>query len=543
MEERPVEDVAASRQDFPVVIASMPDNARERRLAFGLIALLYAILATLAPFAHLQLGRLDAFVPTVQTVMSVVDLITAALLFAQYSVLPRPALLALASGYVFTALFAFLQTLAFPGAYSATGLIGDGTNSPAWLFVLWHTSFSLSVIAYALVKDVDEAARAPRKSTAVTIAFALVYVIATAAALTWVVTAGVGYLPTTYQGINQQTSFAQNLNVFLWSLSIVALVLLFFRRSTVLDTWLLAILIAWWPNFIVAIFLTSVRFSLGWYVARCFALVASSTLLIVLLAETTVLYARLASSFQLLRRERNNRLMSIEAATGAMAHEIRQPLTAVASSGAAGLNWLRRQPPELDRVTECLTRVVDASHRANETIESIRLLFARVTPGQRTMQQINDIVLETLSLVQHDLLIDGISVTADYRDDLPQIHVDRMQMQLVILNLIKNAIEAMHSSPRGKRHLRVVTGLNGNSEISISIRDTGPGIGVEDSTSIFDPFFSTKKAGTGLGLSISRRIVESHGGKLRLTETDVSGSAFEVAIPIGSSSDSRSFHS
>jgi len=187
--------------------------------------------------------------------------------------------------------------------------------------------------------------------------------------------------------------------------------------------------------------------------------------------------------------------------------------------------------------------VVDASHRANETIESIRLLFARVTPGQRTMQQINDIVLETLSLVQHDLLIDGISVTADYRDDLPQIHVDRMQMQLVILNLIKNAIEAMHSSPRGKRHLRVVTGLNGNSEISISIRDTGPGIGVEDSTSIFDPFFSTKKAGTGLGLSISRRIVESHGGKLRLTETDVSGSAFEVAIPIGSSSDSRSFHS
>jgi signal transduction histidine kinase len=540
MDERPIGDSAASRQDFPIVIASMPASAQERRLSYGLITLLCAILAIVAPFANVQLGRIDAFVPTVQTVMCVVDLITAALLFAMYSVLPKPALLALASGYVFTALFAFIQTLAFPGAYSAKGLIGDGTNSPAWLFVLWHTSFSLSVIVYALLKDVDEPARVSRTSAAVTIAFALACIVAVTAALTWVVTAGVGYLPTTYQGITQQTSFARNLNVFLWSLSVVAFVLLLVRRRTVLDTWLIVILIAWWPNFLVAIFLTSVRFSLGWYAARCFALVASSTLLIVLLAETTVLYARLANAFLLLRRERNNRFMSIEAATGAMAHEIRQPLSVMASSGEAGLKWISRKPPQLNEVTECLTWVVDASHRANEIIESIRRLFARVTPGQRTMQQINDIVLETLTLVQHDLQVDGISVTTEYRDDLPQIHADRMQIQQVILNLIKNAIEATRSSPDGKRHLRVVTGLNGNSDISVSIRDTGPGIGAKDRDSIFDPFFTTKATGTGLGLSICRTIIENHGGKLRLTETDFRGSIFEVAFPVGSTSDSGS---
>jgi Membrane-associated sensor, integral membrane domain len=139
MEERSIGDSAASRQDFPIVIASMTASVQERRLAFGLITLLCAILAIVAPFANVRLGRIDAFLPTVQTIMSVVDLITAALLFAQYTVLPKTALLALASGYVFTALFAFTQTLAFPGAYSASGLIGDGTNSPAWLFVLWHT--------------------------------------------------------------------------------------------------------------------------------------------------------------------------------------------------------------------------------------------------------------------------------------------------------------------------------------------------------------------------------------------------------------------
>jgi signal transduction histidine kinase len=472
--------------------------------------------------------------------MCVVDLITATLLFAQYSVLPKLALLALASGYVFTALFAFIQTLAFPGAYSANGLIGDGTNSPAWLFVLWHTSFSLSVIVYALSKDIDEPARVSRTSAAVTIAFALACIVAVTATLTWVVTAGVGYLPTTYQGITQQTSVARNLNFFLWSLSVVAFVSLLVRTRTVLDTWLIVILIAWWPNFLVAIFLTSVRFSLGWYAARCFALVASSTLLIVLLAETTVLYSRLANTILLLRRERNNRLMSVEAATTAMAHEIKQSLTVMASSGEAGLLWISRKPPQLKEVTECLTGIVGASHRANEIIESTRRLFARVRPGKRTMQQINDIVLETLTLVQHDLQVDGISVTAEYQNDLPQIHADRMQMQLVILNLIKNAIEAMRSSPNGKRHLRVVTGLNGNSDISVSIRDTGPGIGANDRDSIFDPFFTTKATGTGLGLSICRNIIENHGGKLRLIETDFRGSIFEVAFPVGSTSDSGS---
>jgi len=119
----------------------------------------------------------------------------------------------------------------------------------------------------------------------------------------------------------------------LWLLSLVAFVLLLFRRRTVLDTWLIVILLASWPNFLVAIFFTAVRFSVGWYATRFFSLVASSTLLIVLLAETTVLYARLANSIVLLRRERANRLMSLDAATGAIAHEIAQPLAATVAGG------------------------------------------------------------------------------------------------------------------------------------------------------------------------------------------------------------------
>jgi signal transduction histidine kinase len=114
----------------------------------------------------------------------------------------------------------------------------------------------------------------------------------------------------------------------------------------------------------VAAFYTVVRFSAGWYLARVVALMASSTLLIVLLVESAALYGRLANAFVLLRRERAERLGSVQAATAAMAHELRQPLTAIATRGTAGLNWLKRTPPELNKVSECLTLVVEAGRRA-----------------------------------------------------------------------------------------------------------------------------------------------------------------------------------
>jgi len=130
MQTKAVEDLTTgSRQYVPLVIAAVPISERERRIALGVIIVLSSVVVLAAPFANTPLAQLDAFVPVLQTVMCVVDLITAALLFAQYSIYPKRALLAVASGYIFSGLFAFIQTLAFPGAYSATGVIGDGLNS------------------------------------------------------------------------------------------------------------------------------------------------------------------------------------------------------------------------------------------------------------------------------------------------------------------------------------------------------------------------------------------------------------------------------
>jgi signal transduction histidine kinase len=527
----------SGQDDLPAVIAAMPISARERRIAFSVIIVLAAIDVMVAPFANVRLARVDGFIPAVQTVMCFIDLLIATLLFTQYSIYPARAVLAVASGYVFSGLFAFIQTLAFPGVYSSTGLIGDGSNSAAWIFALWHTTFPLALIIYALSKDRRDVGRLSGRSIVVNLGVTITFVLVTTTALTWLVN-GATYLPALYFNTLQQTPAANNVNIFLFAVNVAAFVLLFVRRRTVLDLWLIVVLFAWWPNFLVAIFETYVRFSAGWYLARVVALVASSTLLVVLLAESSALYARLTNAYLLLRRERAARLVTVEAATAAMAHELRQPLTAIATRGTAGLNWLKRTPPELNRASECLVSMVDATHRANEIIAAIRSLF-KDTPTQRAMIQINDICSEVLNLVQDDLSVGAITSTAEYQESLPQIYADPTQVQQVILNLVKNAIEAMRSGSSGNRRLRLVTGFDGKSSVSVYIQDSGGGIAPQDRDRIFDPFFTTKPLGTGLGLFICRVIAEEHGGELRLSKTDSHGTSFELIFPIGSASDNR----
>jgi signal transduction histidine kinase len=322
-------------------------------------------------------------------------------------------------------------------------------------------------------------------------------------------------------------------NVFLMALNVAALILLFVHRHTILDQWLTVTLLAWLPNFAVAVMFTVVRFTVGWYMSRVYALIASSSVLLVLLTETMLLYSRLANAILLLRRERSDRLMSVEAATAAMAHEIRQPLTGITLQGSAALNWLKARPPNLQQAQACVEYLVASTHRVDEIISSIRELFGK-TGHHRVIVDVNGAVRQVLDLVQHDLRANQISVGTKYKDDLPHVHVDRTLLELAILNLVKNAIDAVGSVQPDNRRLRLATNLKGNSAIAISIEDSGPGIAAKDRDQIFDALYTTKPAGMGLGLSICRTIAEGHGGELRLTKTDSSGSAFEIVLPVDS---------
>ena len=322
----------------------------------------------------------------------------------------------------------------------------------------------------------------------------------------------------------------------MWLLNAIALVLLFVRSRTILDVWLVVMVFVSLPDLTLAFFYSAVRFSVGWYMAKTYVLIASCTVLVVLLWEATILYSRLASTITLLRRERANRLMSVDAATAAIAHEIKQPLTAISARGSAALRWLKRTPPDSEEAITCLTAMMEASGRANEVVESTRELF-KTTAQHRTTTEINRLVQEVLRMIENDLHTHEVSVSTEFQEDLPQIMADHTQLQQVILNLAKNAIEAMASGPRAIKALRLVTTKDANSVVLLSVQDTGPGITPENGARVFDPFFTTKSSGTGLGLSISQKIIADHGGELRLTKTDSNGCTFEITLPSVATSD------
>jgi signal transduction histidine kinase len=294
--------------------------------------------------------------------------------------------------------------------------------------------------------------------------------------------------------------------------------------------WLTVILLAYMPNFLVAIIGSSVRFTVGWYAARGFVLVGSCMLLTVLLVETLLLYSRLASAITLQRRERTHRLLSVDEATSAIAHEINQPLAAITLNCEAMLLALERAPPDAGELKETVQDTLADGRRAGDIVAAVRALFKSAVT-QRTKVDVNRLVRQVLRMVENDLQVHGVAVSTEFEQDVQHTIADPTQLQQVVLNLIKNAIEAMAAGPATKRALRLVTTKTGQSTLSLVVQDLGPGINVKDERRVFDPFFTTKSSGMGLGLSISRRIIESHGGDLRLIETSSSGSTFEITLP------------
>ncbi|TGS09647.1 GHKL domain-containing protein [Mesorhizobium sp. M2E.F.Ca.ET.209.01.1.1] len=520
------------RQDFPVIVAALPATARQNRIAKGVLTFMAIVILIVLPFAHLKLYEVSAFIPVLQTVMCFADLITAGLLFAQFSIQPMRALLALASGYIFSGMFAFLQTFAFPGAYAPNGLVGDGSNSAAWLFLFWHSGFSTAVVAYALTKDADESATLPDRSVGIAISTTIVCVMMIIVGLTWVVTARVSYLPDFYVTPTQQAPLARAANFLLGILSVGAASLLFVRRRTVLDVWLIVTVLATLADHTVAIILAAPRFTAGWYMARGFALVASCTTLLLLLTETTFLYARLANVIVLLRREREGRLMHTEAVVAAIAHEVRQPLASITNNSAAAQTLLMRFPsnPATDQIKEILVDVERDGFRANEVFANLRALFS---DKQRKRYPIdaNELAREALHVLRRELKDNAISTNLQLSPDLPLVAGHGGQLREVILNIIQNAIDAMATVADGERFLRLETHAHGAAKVAISVEDSGPGIDQEEIARIFDPFVTTKASGIGLGLAVCKKIVEQHGGHLLASSERGRGARFEVVLP------------
>ena len=229
-----------------------------------------------------------------------------------------------------------------------------------------------------------------------------------------------------------------------------------------------------------------------------------------------------------------NRKAEVAALTASIAHEINQPLAAIISNGEAGLLGLEKETPDLDGLREILDCIVDDGHRASKIIDSIRAIFKRGHQIKEPLD-VNDLIRDVLMLVDADLHSHNIAVQTTLDDALPQVSADPIQLQQVILNLIKNAIEAMSAVKDDSRVLRLETELGDSANLSITVQDTGPGIDAENIERIFDRFFTTKSKGMGMGLSICRSIIEAHGGRVWAESRAHQGSMFRISLPVAGS--------
>jgi signal transduction histidine kinase len=517
-----------------VFLSTLPASARERRFA-RLVALVWLVLFLLAaPFAKAKLAEVWAFIPSYQSALLVTDLITAILLFAQFAILCAPALMVLAGGYLFAAFITVPHALSFPRLFVPEGLIGAGPQTTAWLYIAWHAGFPLAVIGYALLRDSGHVRR-PRLAIAVTCAI----VLATVGGATLLTTVGHDLLPAVMRG-DRYTPVLPIAVGAVCSLSLVALLVVWFRRPySVLDVWIMVVMSAWLFDVALSALLNAGRFDLGFYAGRLYGLMAGTLVLLVLLIETGAVYARMARSFAAERDVRDRQLHEVQSElihvsrltelgqmVSALAHEVNQPLTAAGSYVRAGRRLV--QAREFAKADEALQKGAEQVTRASQVIQRLRQ-FVKKADGQRSGEDVRQVIEETTALALLGAEGRGVRLELDFASDTPLVFVDKVQIQQVLLNLIRNAVEAMQSSPRRELIMRTVMSADGMVEVSVT--DSGPGLAADIRARLFQPFVTTKPSGMGVGLSICRGIVEAHGGRMWLADSPDGGAAFHFTLP------------
>jgi hypothetical protein len=259
-----LEKLVNERPDEPrILLAILPPTQGQRRLALAIVLALLVAFLVMLPFARMELPAVHSFVPTIQMALLINDLFTSALLFAQFSVARQRAILVLATGYLFTALIIIPHALTFPGAFSTTGLLGAGSQTSAWLYIFWHAGLPVAVIIYASLRDADHCTSMARDSSRRTIIFSVAGVIVLVCGLTWLATDGEDLLPRMLPDATRVTLWGQFLTGLLVLLGLVALVLLWLRRRSVLDLWLMVVICAYLPKLPSRLSLASLRASVS----------------------------------------------------------------------------------------------------------------------------------------------------------------------------------------------------------------------------------------------------------------------------------------
>jgi C4-dicarboxylate-specific signal transduction histidine kinase len=226
-----------------------------------------------------------------------------------------------------------------------------------------------------------------------------------------------------------------------------------------------------------------------------------------------------------------SRMTALSALTASIAHEVNQPLSGIVTNAGTCLRMLDAAPPDIAGARETARRTIRDGNRASDVITRLRLLFSK---REFTLEPVdlNEVTRELIALSSNELQRNRVILQSELGESLPTVTGDRIQLQQVILNLVRNAADALADVHDRPRHLSIKTeGENGN-RVRVTVRDAGVGLTLENLDSVFNAFYTTKSGGMGIGLFVSRSIIEKHHGRLWAEPNDGPGATFAFSVPV-----------
>ncbi len=517
------------RGEHVLLLSTAPPNKRLKLFGAGVIALLFGAMLLVAPFAQNELEGTEILVPAYAAAVFTNELITGALLLSLFAIQRSPAILVLAMGYLLSGFMVVPWALTFPGVLAQLGVADAGQQTTASLAALRRMGFPLCVLAYAMLRGSREVR--PGKPVSGLIVGCIASVAAAVAGITWIIVESQAMLPRFMEDSRRVTGLWFYIPGLTHVLYAMLLVLLWLSGRSMLDLWLAVVICALAIDLLLLSYISSgLRLSVGWWAGRLYSLTAASVVLIVLLAEAAALAGRLARSMAAERRAHEARLVTLQAFSASIAHEINQPLASMVTNADAGLRWLARDRPDLDEAGAALARIARDGHRAGKVVEGIRTTFSKGGQDHARLD-LNQLIRDVLDRYRDEFRMAQVAVHTDLDPNLPPVSVNHVQIEQVACNLVANAIDAMRSVAGGQRVLLVRSAVPSGREVLVSIEDSGTGLPPVHSDRLFEPFFTKKAGGLGMGLTVSRLILEAHGGRLWATENAPRGAIFQFTLP------------
>jgi signal transduction histidine kinase len=532
-----------------VFVSTVAAGRGERRFALAVVLVSLLCFLAAVPFVRVPLLVMPAFIPAYEAALEISDLITAIMLLGQFTRLRSPALLTLACGYLFDALMIVPHALSFPGVFTATGLLGAGPQTTAWLYIFWHGGFPLFVLGYAALRSrKPEPLAKIRPARAIALSAAAVATLS--AALTLAATAGHDLLPIVMRGSDYSLLVAKGVSPAVWLLSLAALLALWrLRPASVLDIWLMVVMCAWLLDVALAAVIGSQRYDLGFYAGRSYGLLAAGFVLAVLLLEGNRLYGRLADALEIaeaynaeLERSREGlaraqRMEAIGQLTGGIAHDFNNLLTVVIGNIdiAIGLVGTR---------DALLAGHLAAAMRGAQ--RGARITAQLLATGRRQRLDPEALDIEATVAAMTELLRSALSTGVALRfaipPRLPKAIADAAQLEVALLNLIVNSRDALGGSGTVTVSAHEVTispqeairlELAAGAYVVLAVADSGPGMTPDVAARAFEPFFTTKGMATssGLGLSQVYGFARQSGGTCVIDSAPGRGATVSIYLP------------